>query len=80
MLQGVNIFLISHPTIVHLQCQIGPELSLSLMHDIELIRGRCDIPKEYVFLVVWIIVVSREREKMVVWSNLRCALRNQQAL
>lgn len=80
MLQGVNIFLISHPTIVHLKCQIGPELSLSLMHDIELIRGRCDIPNEYVFLVVWIIVVSREREKMVVWSNLRCALRNQQAL
>lgn len=39
-LQGVNIFLISHLTEVHLKCQIGPELSLSLssMHDIELIR------------------------------------------
>lgn len=60
MLQGVNIFLISHPTIVHLKCQIGPELSLSLMHDIELIRGRCDIPNEYVFLVVWIIVELAE--------------------
>lgn len=60
MLQGVNIFLISHPTIVHLKCQIGPELSLSLMHDIELIRGRCDIPNEHVFLVVWIIVELTE--------------------
>lgn len=40
MLQGVNIFLISHLTELHLKCQIGPELALSLsfMHDIELIR------------------------------------------
>lgn len=38
MLQGVNIFLISHPTVVHLKCQIGPELSVSSMYDIELIR------------------------------------------
>lgn len=43
MLQGVNIFLISHLTIVHLKSQIGPELSLSLMYDIELIRGHGDI-------------------------------------
>lgn len=41
-LQGVNIFLISHPTIVHLKCQIGLELSLSFMYDIELIRVRRD--------------------------------------
>ena len=60
MLQGVNIFLISHPTIIHLKCQIGPELSLSFMHDIELIRGHCDIPNECVFLVVWIIVELAE--------------------
>lgn len=39
MLQGVNIFLISHLTILHLKCQIGPELALSFMHDIELIRA-----------------------------------------
>lgn len=48
MLQGVNIFLISHPTIEHLKCQIGLELVLSFMHDIELIRGRSNIPSENV--------------------------------
>lgn len=40
VLQGVNIFLISHLAVVHLKCQIGPELALSFMHDIELIRRR----------------------------------------
>lgn len=40
MLQGVNIFLISHPGIIHLKGQIGPESSLSFMFDIELIRGQ----------------------------------------
>lgn len=48
MLQGVNIFLISHLTILHLKCQIGPELALSFVHDIELIRVLRDIPNEYV--------------------------------
>lgn len=57
MLQGVNIFLISHLTIVHLKCQIGPELALSFMHDIELIR---DIPNEYVIPVILIIVERAE--------------------
>lgn len=49
MLQGVNIFLISHLTIVHLKCQIGPELFLSSMYDIELIRGRSDVLKRLQF-------------------------------
>lgn len=48
MLQGVNIFLISHPTIVHLKCQIGLELSLSFMYDIELIR---DLAASMLFLL-----------------------------
>lgn len=60
MLQGVNIFLISHPTIVHLKCQIGPELSLSFMYDIEMIRGRSDILNNNVFPVILIIVLLAE--------------------
>lgn len=51
MLQGVNIFLISHLTILHLKCQIGPELALSFMHDIELIRVLRDKPTEYVMFM-----------------------------
>lgn len=59
MLQGLNIFLISHPTIVHLKCQIGPELSLSFMYDIEWIRGRWDLSKEFGILVFCISRASR---------------------
>lgn len=39
VLQGVNIFLISHPTQVQPKCQTGPESALSFMFDIELIRS-----------------------------------------
>lgn len=60
MLQGVNIFLISHLTIVHLKCQIGPELSLSFMYDIELIRGRWDLLNTCVIPVILIIVELAE--------------------
>lgn len=63
MLQGVNIFLISHPTIVHLKCQIGPELSLSFMYDTELIRGYRDIPNKCVIPVILIIVELAEVAK-----------------
>lgn len=77
MLQGVNIFLISHPTIVHLKCQIGPELSLSFMYDIELIRGRWDLLNEDVTPVMLIIVALAEvayrgRKKLSgqIWAGL----------
>lgn len=60
MLQGVNIFLISHLTILHLQCQIGPELALSFVHDIELIRVLRDIPNEYVGPVIFTIAEQAE--------------------
>lgn len=60
MLQGVNIFLISHLTILHLKCQIGPELALSFMHDIELIRVLRDIANQYVGPVIFMIAEQAE--------------------
>ena len=43
-LWGVNIFLISQPTLAHLKDVIAPELPLSLMHDIDLIRPHRETP------------------------------------
>lgn len=68
MLQGVNIFLISHLTIVHLKCQTGSELALSFVHDTELIRGHGDIPKEYVIPVILIIVKQAKVASMEEWG------------
>lgn len=64
MLQGANIFLISHPGIIHLKGQIGPESSLSFMYDIELIRGQAPY-----LLVEMVSVEQRAGLAEVVWSR-----------